>query len=97
MLHYVDIDYKDRLLQPNMSPLTMRREYEDIVFFWKRLHGMYVINVHKFGKCSSFSKLVTRSTDCFQRSFTIGLFKFGTICLRVTVAYLTLYITLFFI
>ena len=40
MLYYADIDYKDRLLQLNMLPLTMRREYEDIVFLWKCLHGM---------------------------------------------------------
>ena len=31
MLHYADLDYKDRLLQLSMLPLPMRREYEDCV------------------------------------------------------------------
>ena len=37
MLHYADIDYKNRLLQIQliMLTLTMRRDCEDIVFFWK--------------------------------------------------------------
>ena len=36
MLHYADIDYRDRLLQLNVLPLTcltMRCKYEEIVFF----------------------------------------------------------------
>ena len=40
MLDYADIDYKDRLLQ--LNSLTMRREYEDIVFFWKCLLDIIV-------------------------------------------------------
>ena len=97
MLHYADINYKYRLLQLNMLPLTMRREYEDIVFFWKCLDGMYDINVLDFVKFFSDSQHVTRSsndsgflmissicrTDCFQRRFLIELFKFGTLCYRV--------------
>ena len=72
-----------------MLPLKMRREYEDIVFFWKCLHGMYDINVHDFVKFSSDSQHVTcRSndsgflmisslcrTDCFQRSFLRIFFR----------------------
>ena len=92
---------------PHLTCLTMRRGYEDIVLFWKCLHDMYDINVHDFVKFTCDSKLITRSsnesefliipslcrTDCFWRSFLIGLFKFGTLCLRVSAAYL--YITLF--
>ena len=69
------IDYKDPLLQLNMLPLTMRLKYEDIVFLWKCLHGMYDINVHDFVKFSSDINHVTLRksitlcrTDCFQRS-----------------------------
>ena len=61
----------------------MRREYEDIVFFWKCLHSMYDINVHDFVKFSSDNQHVTRNsndsrvliipslcrTDGFQGSF----------------------------
>ena len=60
VLQNADLDYKDRLLQLNMLPLTMRREYEDIVFFWKCLHGMYDINVYNSVKFYSDSQHVTR-------------------------------------
>ena len=63
MLHYAAIDHKDRLLQLNMLPLTMRRENEDIVFFWMCLHGMYGINVRDFVKFSSDINHVTRGSN----------------------------------
>ena len=33
VFNYAEVDYKDRLLMTNILPLTMRREYTDIVFF----------------------------------------------------------------
>ena len=39
VFNYAGVDYKDRLLMTNILPLTMRREYTDIVFFWKCLYG----------------------------------------------------------
>ena len=79
MLQNADLDYKDRLLQLNMLPLTMRREYEDILFFWECLHCMYDINAYNSVKLYSDSQHVTRlrvliipslyRTDYFQRSF----------------------------
>ena len=70
MLHYADTDYKDRLLQLNMLPLTIRGEYEDIVFFWKCLHGMYDINVHDFAKFSSDINHVTRRFERIENVFS---------------------------
>ena len=32
----------------NILPLTMRREYADIVFFWKCLYGNYDVDVNDF-------------------------------------------------
>ena len=46
-----------------MLPLTMRHEYEDIVFFWMCLHGLYDNNVQDFVKFSSNSQHVTRSLN----------------------------------
>ena len=33
VFNYAEVDYKNRLLMTNILPLTMRREYTDIVFF----------------------------------------------------------------
>ena len=103
------IDYKDRLLQPNMLPLTMRLEYEDIVFVWKCLHGMYDINVHDFVKFSYDINHVTHSSNdsgnlshfvaqiVFNVVYLIGLFKFRTLFHRVSIAYLFIHVTLLYL
>ena len=48
VFNYAEVDYKDRLLMPNILPLTMRREYTDIIFFWKYLYGNYDVDVNDF-------------------------------------------------
>ena len=48
VFNYVEVDYKDRLLMTNFLPLTMRREYTDIVFFWKCSCGHYHVDVNDF-------------------------------------------------
>ena len=67
----------------NILPLTMRREYTDIVFFWKCPYGNYDVDVNDFviffsdGGCftrnsidSGFSMVPPLcSTDFFKRSF----------------------------
>ena len=40
---YAEVDYRDRLLMTNILPLTMRREYTDIVFFWKCLYRIMML------------------------------------------------------
>ena len=42
------LDNNDRLLMTNIPPLTMRREYTDIVFFWKCLYGSYDVDVNDY-------------------------------------------------
>ena len=34
VFNYAEVDYKDRLLMMNIPPITMRRDYTDIVFIW---------------------------------------------------------------
>ena len=60
-------------------PLTMRREYTDIVFFWKCLYGNYDVDVNDFvsffsdGGCSTRNSIDSGflmvpflcRTDCF--------------------------------
>ena len=83
VFNYTEVDYKDRLLMTNILPLTMRREYTDIVFFWKCLYGNYDVDVNNFvsffsdGGCSTRNSLDSGflmvpplcRTDCFKRSF----------------------------
>ena len=67
----------------NILPLTMRREYTDIVFFWKCLYGNGDVDVNDFVSFFSDDGCSTRNsidsgflmvpplwrTDCFKRSF----------------------------
>ena len=46
VFNYAEVDFKDRLLLTNILPLTMRREYTDIVFLWKCLYGNYDVDVN---------------------------------------------------
>ena len=45
VFNYTEVEYKDRLLMTNILPLTMRREYTDIVSYWKCLYGNYDVDV----------------------------------------------------
>ena len=80
--YYAEVDYKDRILMTNILPLTMRREYTDIVFFWKCLYCNYDVDVNDFvsffsGGCSTRNAIDSGllmvpplcRTDCFKRSF----------------------------
>ena len=83
VFNYAEVDYKDRLLMTNILPLTMRREYTDIVFFWKCLYGKFDVDVNDFvsffsdGGCSPRNSIDSGflmvpplcRTDCFKRSF----------------------------
>ena len=51
VFNYAEVDYKDQIL---ILPLTMRRGYTDIVFFWKCLYGNYDADVNN----SVFSLMV---------------------------------------
>ena len=83
VFNYAEVDYKDRLLMTSILPLSMRREYTDIVFFWKCLYGNYDVDVNDFVSFFSDDGCSTRNsldsgflmvpplcrTDCFKRSF----------------------------
>ena len=87
VFNYAEIDYKDRLLMTNVRPLTMRREYTDIVFFWKCLYGNYDVDVNDFvsfffdGGCSPRNSIDSGfpmvpplcRTDCFKCCFFIRI------------------------
>ena len=45
---YAEVDYEDRLLITNILPLTMCREYTDIVFFGKCLYCNCGVDVSEF-------------------------------------------------
>ena len=40
--------YKERLLKIKMLALSMRREQNDITFFWKCLNGKYEVHISKY-------------------------------------------------
>ena len=81
VFNYAEVDYKDRLLMTNILPLIMRREYTDIVFFWKCLYGNYDVDVNDFVSFFSDDGCSTRNsidsgflmvpplcrTDCFNK------------------------------
>ena len=45
---YAEVDYEDRLLITNILPLTMCREYTEILFFGKCLYCNYGVDVSDF-------------------------------------------------
>ena len=45
VFNYAEVEYKDRQLMTNILPLTMSREYTDIVSYWKCLYGNYDVDV----------------------------------------------------
>ena len=62
VFNYAEVDYKDRLLMTNILPLTMRREYTDIVLLWKCLYGNYDVDVNDFVSCFSDGGCCTRNS-----------------------------------
>ena len=50
------------LLMTNILPLTMRREYTDIFFFWKCLYGNYDVDVNDFVSFFSDGRWSTRNS-----------------------------------
>ena len=54
--------YKERLLKIKMLPLSMRRERNDIIFFWKCLNGKYEVDSSKYVFFSDSIDRCTRSS-----------------------------------
>jgi exonuclease III len=56
------IEYKDRLIQLNLLPLSYRREFFDIIFFIKSLKNMHAYNILDFVQLQNDTNLrVTRN------------------------------------
>ena len=43
-----EMSYKERLIKWDMLPLVHNREFNDIIFFYKCLHGQTNLNVHNY-------------------------------------------------
>ena len=54
--------YKERLLKIKMLPLSMRRERNDVIFFWKCLNGKYEVDISKYVFFSNSIDRCTRSS-----------------------------------
>ena len=54
--------YKERLIKLNILPLTMRRERNDLISFWKCLRGIYEIDVNNYVTFSNSIDRCTRSS-----------------------------------
>ena len=55
-MHYPDLDYRERLCQLNLLPLTLHREHLDLSLFFKCITGVYDLDINKYVKfCNSGS------------------------------------------
>lgn len=81
ILGYPGLDYKERLSELHLLPLSYRREYLDLCFIYKCLHSEYNIDVFQFinivegGRETRFNNNTMRlradicSTETFKRSY----------------------------
>ena len=47
-MYFLTDSYKEQLLKNNIFPLSMRREQNDIIVFWKCLNGKYEVYILKY-------------------------------------------------
>ena len=45
---YSKAEYNERLLHLHSAPLSLRRDQNDVIFFWKYLHRFYDLDLTKF-------------------------------------------------
>lgn len=57
------MNYKDRLLQTNLLPLSVRRDEADLVYLFKCLNGDNNVNIDDFVQFASSSQRVTRQNS----------------------------------
>lgn len=53
-------DYKTRLKQAKLIPLNYYKEYRDLCFLYKCIHGFYNINIFEFIRFQNYSQQQTR-------------------------------------
>jgi hypothetical protein len=61
ILQRPDLDYKDRLKQLDILPLTYRREYLDMCMFFKCKNGIQDLNVNEYVQFTSENVAFTRN------------------------------------
>ena len=69
---YSKAEYNERLLHLHLAPLSLRRDQNDVIFFWKCLHRIYDLGLTKF---VSFSHDNPRQTRSSTESFRLPIFK----------------------
>ena len=57
---------KDYSLHLPLAPLSLRRDQNDAIFFWKCLHRIYDLDLTKFVSFSHDNPRQNRSTESFQ-------------------------------
>ena len=47
-LSYPDVKYSERCTILNLLPLSFRRDWADLIFYFKCLHGLYTVQLEDF-------------------------------------------------
>ena len=48
ILSYPDVKYSERCTILNLLPLSFRRDWADLIFYFKCLHGLYTVQLEDF-------------------------------------------------
>ena len=59
---YSKAEYNERLLHLHLAPLSLRRDQNDVIFFWKCLHPCYDLDLTKFVSFSHDNPRQNRSS-----------------------------------
>ena len=64
---YSKAGYNERLLHLHLAPLSLRRDQNDVIFFWKCVHRIYDLDLKKFVSFSHDNPRQNRSsTESFR-------------------------------
>jgi hypothetical protein len=61
ILQQPDLDYKDRLKELKLLPLTYRREYLDTCMFYKCMNGLQILNINDYVQFTNENAAFTRT------------------------------------
>ena len=65
ILSYPDVKYSERCTILNLLPLSFRRDWADLIFYFKCLHGLYASQLEDFLDTNLRDKsLCLTSTNC---------------------------------
>ena len=64
---YSKAENNERLLHLHLAPLSLKRDQNDVIFFWKCLHRIYDLDLTKFVRFSHDNPRQNRSsTESFR-------------------------------